>query len=96
MVLFVIYTKIKGNLNEIKRTIEDAKQLAELTLKKEKDLLLELSDYLSDNRMLKKEDIRRLVNNWSIENIDFIENGDTLFYRKHLKQCTQHKRCHHS
>jgi len=75
--------------NEIKRTIEDAMQLAELTLKKEKGLLLELSDYLSDNRMLKKEDIREFVNNRMIENIDFIENGEHLFYRKHLKQQIQ-------
>jgi len=74
---------------EIKRAIEEAKQLAEFTLKKEKALLLELSDYLSDNRMLKKEEIRRIVNNRSTENVDFIENGEHLFYRKHLKQQIQ-------
>ena len=40
----------------------------------------------SFNRMLKKEDIRKIVKNRMIENIDFIENEEHLFYRKHLKQ----------
>jgi len=75
--------------NEIKRTIEDAKQLAELTLKKEIGLLLKLSDYLSDNRMLLKNDIRSIIENKTSEKIDIIENGEHLFYRKHLKQQIQ-------
>ncbi len=83
------YNNFEAIENEIKSTIEDAKKLAELTLKKEKTLLLELSDYLSDNRMLKKEEIRKIVENRTIENINFIENGEHLFYRKHLKQQIQ-------
>lgn len=75
--------------NVIKNTIEEAKQLAETTLKEEKVLLLELSDYLSDNRMLKKEEIRKIVDNRTKGAIDYIENGEHLFYRKHLKQQVQ-------
>ncbi len=75
--------------NDIKQTIEEAKQLAELTLKKEKGLLLELSDYLSDNRMLLKKDIRSIVENKITEKVEIIENGEHLFYRKHLKQQIQ-------
>lgn len=71
---------------EIKMAMNEAIQLAELTLKKEKTLLLNLSDYLSDNRMLKKEEIRKIVKKSAVENINFIENGENLFYRKHLKQ----------
>lgn len=83
------YHNYEGVENEIKKAIEDAKQLAELTLRNEKTLLLELSNYLSDNRMLRKEDIRKFVNNRIIENVDFIENGEHLFYRKHLKKQIQ-------
>jgi len=72
--------------NEIRQAIEDAKQLAEITLKKEKTLLLELSNYLSDNIMLKKEEIRKIANDKMVEKINFIENSEHLFYRKHLKQ----------
>ncbi|RLD54046.1 MAG: hypothetical protein DRJ01_18570, partial [Bacteroidetes bacterium] len=81
-----VYHNFEHVENEIKRTIEDAKQLAEFTLKKEKVLLLELSDYLSDNRMLLKNDISSIIENKTSEKIDIIENGEHLFYRKHLKQ----------
>ena len=81
-----VYHNFEHVENEIKRTIEDAKQLAEFTLKKEKVLLLELSDYLSDNRMLLKNDISSIIENKTSEKIDIIENGEHLFYREHLKQ----------
>ncbi|MCD6366175.1 MAG: hypothetical protein J7L46_01405, partial [Bacteroidales bacterium] len=83
------YHNYEGVENEIKKAIEDAKQLAELTLKKEKGLLLALSDYLSDNRMLLKNDIRSIIENKTSEEIDIIENGEHLFYREHLKQQVQ-------
>ena len=83
------YHNYEGVENEIKKAIEDAKQLAELTLKKEKGLLLALSDYLSDNRMLLKNDIRSIIENITSEKIDIIETGEHLFYREHLKQQVQ-------
>lgn len=71
---------------EIKSAIEEAGILAEKTLIKEQKLLLSLSDFLSDNRMLRKDDIKRFVDKTISSRIDFIENGDSLFYREHLKR----------
>ena len=70
---------------EIKNAINDAKLLAEKTLKTEQKLLLSLSDFLSDNRMLRKSEIKRFVASGMTNDVDFIENGDYLFYREHLK-----------
>ena len=83
------YHNIEEVENEIKKAIEDAKQLAESTLQKGKALLLKLSDYLSDNRMLQKKDIRTIIEKRTSEKIEIIENGEHLFYRKHLKEQTQ-------
>lgn len=71
---------------EIKDAIDEAKLLAEKTLKSEQKLLLSLSDFLSDNRMLRKNDIKRFVEKAISCNVDFIEDGDYLFYRNHLKK----------
>ena len=71
---------------EIKIAIEEAKLLAEKTLKREQKLLLSLSDFLSDNRMLRKNDIKLFVEKAISGNVDFIEDGDYLFYREHLKK----------
>lgn len=71
---------------EIKNAIEEAKLLAEKTLKSEQKLLLSLADFLSDNRMLRKNDIKRFVEKAISSNVDFIEDGDYLFYREHLKK----------
>ncbi|MDD3876366.1 MAG: hypothetical protein PHT69_07070 [Bacteroidales bacterium] len=79
------YHSYEGVEEEIKAAIQEAKQLAEKTLKNEKQLLLALSDYLSDNRMLKKDDIKRIVNRSFTQKTNFIENGEDLFYRNHLK-----------
>ncbi len=74
---------------EIRTTVEEAKSLAEITLKNERNLLLSLSDFLSDNRMLRKNDIKRLAENHLSRSIDFIEDGGYLFYREHLKRKVQ-------
>ena len=72
--------------NEVKNAILEAKELAKITLKKEKKMLLALSDYLSDNRLLRKQKIKNIVDDTIAERVNFIENGDHLFYREHLKQ----------
>lgn len=72
--------------DEIKSAIDEAKLLAEKTLKSEQKLLLSLADFLSDNRMLRKNDIKRIVSETMSSSVDFIENGDYLFYREHLKK----------
>lgn len=79
------YHQFDGVEEEIKNAINDAKLLAEKTLKAEQKLLLSLSDFLSDNRMLRKNEIKRFVASEMTNDVDFIENGDYLFYRAHLK-----------
>jgi hypothetical protein len=39
--------------------------------------------------MLLKIDIRSIIKNRTSETIDIIENGEYLFYRKHLKEQIQ-------
>jgi len=80
------YHKYQKVEEEIREAIEEAKILAENTIKKEYKLLLMLADYLSDNRMLKKAEIKRFAELANSSNKDFIENGDHLFYREHLKK----------
>lgn len=80
------YHKYASVEKEIKVALEEAKLLAEKTLKSEQKLLLHLADFLSDNRMLRKNEIIRFVEKTISSNIDFIEDGDYLFYREHLKK----------
>ncbi len=80
---FHLYEEVE---REIGKTIGEAKILAEKTLNVERRLLLSLSDYLCDNRMLIKEEIRKITNESISRPLDFIENGDHLYYREHLKQ----------
>ncbi|MCF8297466.1 MAG: hypothetical protein K9J13_08000 [Saprospiraceae bacterium] len=71
---------------EVKQSIELALELAQTTLKKERKLLLVMSDYLSDNRSLKKQEIEKLINANISNQMDFITNGELLYYRNHLKK----------
>jgi len=76
-----------GPLEEvIKHAIETALDLARKTLITEKKLLLVMSNYLSDNRMLKKVEIEKLINDNASIQIDYITNGDLLYYRNQLKK----------
>jgi len=80
------YHNYKPIEKEIKYTMEKGLELAKKTLQKENRLLLKMADYLSDNRMLKKEAIEKMVNNYATTPVNFISNGAFLFYRKHLKK----------
>ena len=71
---------------EIRQSIEQALDLAQTTLKKERKLLLAMSDYLSDNRSLKKQEIENIINENISNQMDFITNGELLYYRNHLKK----------
>jgi cell division protease FtsH len=70
--------------------LKEALQLAEITLQSHKQLLLKLSDHLSDHTFIRKELIREMVRIHApgLYQEGFIENGDLLFYRKHLKEQT--------
>lgn len=73
--------------DEAKSWISKAMSLAERTLKEQELLLLKMSDYLCDNRYMSKEHCFQLLQKFA-RDFDFdrlIENGDLLFYRKHLK-----------
>lgn len=72
---------------EAKELIIKAEKLAEETLIKQKKLLLRMSDYLSDKRCLKKEDIKGYISKYAVD-FDLnciVEDGSCLFYRNHLK-----------
>lgn len=67
--------------------ISQAAKLAEDTLRKQETLLLHMADYLSDHRELNRDEMLEML---KAHAVDFdpntiIENGDLLFYRKHLK-----------
>jgi len=79
------YHQIKNIEKEIKAAINEAKKMAINTLINEQKLLLSLSNQLSDKRKLKKEEIENIAKKTLTKNIDFIEHGDHLFYRNHLK-----------
>ena len=70
----------------IRSMIEKGLELATKTLKKEKAFLLALADYLSDNRMIKQEEIKAIYQKTASQQIELIEKGDHLFYRDRLKE----------
>jgi len=91
----VPHTHTNNNLFDIdnkvnqyaKNLIEQAEKLAFQTLKQQESLLLQMANYLSDNRVLRKDKIKDFIikytKDYNVSNI--IENGDHLFYRDHLK-----------
>jgi ATP-dependent Zn protease len=80
------YNNITQIEEEIKSVIIQGLELAKKTLNNEKKLLLAMSNYLADHSYLKKEEIEKLINTYSLIHIDYITNGDLLFYRNHLKE----------
>ncbi len=80
------YHNYKPIEEDIKQMIIQALELAKKTLKKEKHLLLAMSNYLSDNRLLYKHEMEILINKHISSPINFITNGELLYYRKHLKK----------
>ncbi len=71
----------------VKFLIKQAEKLALQTLKEQELLLVKMANFLSDNRVLRKDKIKdfliKYAKDYNINNI--IENGDHLFYRDHLK-----------
>ena len=79
------YNNYQSTEEEIKTIIEKGLELARTTLKTEKNLLLELANYLSDNSMIKKDKLKTIIDEYSTEKVDYITKGDVLFYRDNLK-----------
>ena len=77
---------------EVKVLMEKAEKLAEEILLQEKHLLLHLANYLSDERIIKKEAIEEMAKQYGshyLKATEFIEDGKHLFYRNHLKRQLQ-------
>lgn len=73
---------------EVQTLLKKGAALAEKILLQEKKLLIQLSNYLSDERIIMKNMIEEMVRKYGSEEIrneEFIKNGDHLFYRKKLK-----------
>ena len=85
--LYLFDTENRIN-KEIELWLIKATNLAEKILKEQETLLLQMADYLSDNRMMDKKQIKHYCVKYGINfSPDYIiENGDHLFYRNHLKQ----------
>ncbi len=85
-----VYHDLNGEYNhEVKELLQASYALAEKILISEKILLLELSGYLSDERIIKKEAIEKMVRKFGsqdLKNMAFIENGNYSYYRAVLKQ----------
>jgi len=83
--------KYESNI-EVKLLVENAEKLAEKILLQEKQLLLHLANYLSDERIIKKEAIEEMAKEYGSQYLKattFIEDGKHLFYRNHLKSQLQ-------
>ena len=74
--------------NQAKSWIEKAVRLAENILANEETLLLQMANYLSDNRLMEKELIEEYCLQYgaNFNSKTIIRNGDFLFYRNHLKE----------
>lgn len=84
----VIFDNNSETVNkEAKELLVRAEALAEQTLRKQKRLLVNMADYLSDKRSLNKEQVKEFIKQYAVEfNMnDIIEDAEHLFYRKHLK-----------
>jgi cell division protease FtsH len=67
--------------------LNKGRELAEKTLKENFKLLLKMSDWLSDERMINKEQIKNLLLSYAddFKEHELINNGKPSFYRDHLK-----------
>jgi hypothetical protein len=73
--------------DEVRTLLNEALSLAEKTLKEQECLLLQMADYLSDNRSMPENIAREMLANYISGNKfdGIIDNGDLLYYRDALK-----------
>ena len=77
---------------EVRKLLDEGKALAEKILMQEKQLLLQLADYLSDERIITKEIVLAKAEQYGslqFTSVKFMEDHSKLFYRDHLKQQIQ-------
>ena len=75
--------------------IKNALVLAEKVLEENKFLLLKISDYLSDHRSIEKEELKKIIIQYSTYPVNakdyFITEGREIFYRNKLKELLEEK-----
>lgn len=69
----------------IQEAMKKGYALAKETLEKEMPLLLVLSDYLSDHSSIEKEALKQKIQIHKISEVEFLDNNDDVYYRRHLK-----------
>lgn len=83
------------NMDKVEKVIEKemviCEQLAVLVLKREMKLLLVLSEILKNKRSLNQEEIVELTQQFSKKVIEFPENENQVYYRKHLSNMVKDK-----
>lgn len=72
--------------DKVKGIIIKAKELALFTLKNELKLLLELSDYLSDENCISQNDFVQLIDKYASKKYSFNSKESVQFYRNKLKE----------
>ena len=77
---------------EVRKLLDEGKAVAEKILLQEKQLLLQLADYLSDERIITKEVVLAKTVQFGSEHLNavvFKEDHSKVFYRAHLKEQVQ-------
>lgn len=84
---FIFDDDREGINQQAKDVLREAEVLAENTLEKQKILLLQLANYLSDKRAVSKELMLDFLLKYAVDfrKEDIVEDADHLFYRNHLK-----------
>lgn len=85
---FILDNHSDGINKQAEELIFQAEELAQQTLEKQKNLLIRMADYLSDNRSADKNKIREFIDKFAID-FDLksiVENGKNVFYRQYLKK----------
>lgn len=85
----IIFDDAREGINqEAKALLEAAEKLAQETLEKQKVLLLQLANYLSDKRAVSKDLMMDFLIKYAVDfrKEDIITDADHLFYRDHLKK----------
>lgn len=71
---------------EIQETMKKGYSLAKETIEREMNLLLTMSDYLSDHSFIEKENLKQMIQSHKISEVEFLENNDHVYHRRHLKK----------
>lgn len=79
------YNNVDDIQNKVKEIVIKAKQLAINTLQNEKQLLIELANFLSNESTISQDDFLKLVHQFGTQNFPINIKKSTQFYRKRLQ-----------